>query len=344
MNYTIDQAKHDLPLPLLMRLIGVPKKSIPKADGQNVPCPWHRDRTPSFGIYMNKTRAHCFSCEFDLDGPQFISKWKNVSKKEGCRQFLEYARRHRFLVQPAPSLTQQGSEVYRTPEPHRLLMPPHWPLMESEIAGVAWKRQISVEAVRRASQLGLLYRANVCHQSTWLLTDPAWRIAEARMLSGEPFPPLGHLESRKAHTIKGSCKSWPVGVALLESYPEARAIMLVEGGPDYLAALHFSLLMGEHNVLPIAMLGRQSGQAGIDPLALYLLRGRRVRIYPHADADGGGMRSAKVWATQLRGCGCSVDFFTFNDLQSIGGSPIKDLNDLTSLHPCHYNRIQHLLP
>lgn len=327
-----------------MRLIGVPKKSIPKADGQNVPCPWHRDRTPSFGIYMNKTRAKCFVCDFNLDGPEFIAKWKNVSNKEGCRQFLKYARGHRIPVQPAPSLTHQASQVHCTPEPHRLVMPPHGPLMESEIAGVAWKRQISVEAVKKASQLGLLYRSNVCQQSSWLLTDPARRIAEARRLSGEPFPPLGQLMSRKAHTIHGSSKSWPVGVALLESYPTARAIMLVEGGPDYLAALHFSLLMGEHNVLPIAMLGRQSGQAGIHPLALNLLRGRRVRIYPHADADGGGMKSANGWATQLHRCGCSVDFYTFNNLQRSDGTPVKDLNDLTTLHPCHYNQIQHLLP
>src|SRR4051794_40226778 len=62
-----------------------------------------------------------------------------------------------------------------------------------------------------------------------------------------------------------------------------------EGGPDYLAALHFAIELDAMNVLPVAILGRNAGRAALDPRALHLLRGRRVRLFPHADADGGGL-------------------------------------------------------
>ncbi len=344
MKYTISEAKNALKLPELMRLIGVPKRSIPEHDRQNVPCPWHPDRNPSFGIYLNKTRAHCFTCEFNLDGPQFISKWKNVSAKEGCIQFLKYAKGHRIPVQPKPSLTQQSSGVPCAPEPEGLKMPQTWMLSEAQISQVSNTRQILFDAVHRAVDLGVLFGADVCREPSWLLKDNAGRIAEARRLSGKPYPAWEHLVLRKAHTVRGSCKSWPMGAALLESYPNVRAIMLVEGGPDYLAALHFAVLMNEPNVLPIAMLGRQAGQGGIDSHALKLLRGRRVRIYPHLDADGGGLRSAKSWASQLRNCGCNVDFYDFQHLRRSDGTQVKDLNDMTTLHPYLPNKIKSLLP
>jgi hypothetical protein len=77
------------------------------------------------------------------------------------------------------------------------------------------------------------------------------------------------------------------------------------------------------------MLGRGTG-AKIDPAALELMRGRRVRIYPHNDADGGGVKGARQWAAQLHAVGCTVDLFEFSDLQRADGTPIKDLNDCTT--------------
>ena len=78
-------------------------------------------------------------------------------------------------------------------------------------------------------------------------------------MDGLIFPALGDLAERKAHTLRGSCKSWPVGVAVLQKRPHIRAVLLVEGGPDYLAALHLCLERKVHDALPVAMLGRGTG-------------------------------------------------------------------------------------
>jgi hypothetical protein len=119
--------------------------------------------------------------------------------------------------------------------------------------------------------------------------------------------------------------------------------MMVEGGPDYLAALHFAILGNAWDLVPVAMLGRETGSR-IDPGALKILSGRRVRIYPHADHDGGGLRRAEVWADQLSDAGCPVDLFHFTGLMMRNSEPLKDLNDATQIHPNQQDQLQDLLP
>ena len=75
-----------------------------------------------------------------------------------------------------------------------------------------------------------------------------------------------------------------------------------------------------------------------------LLRGRKVRIYPHADADGGGVAAAKKWARQLAAVGCVVDAFSFGELRQRDGSPVKDLNDCCAIHPDDEAILGGLLP
>jgi DNA primase len=143
------------------------------------------------------------------------------------------------------------------------------------------------------------------------------------------------------HTIRGSSKAWPVGTALLRQNPNFRAVLLVEGGPDLLAGFHFALASAD--VLPVAMLGRSTGSC-IDPEALDLLKDRRVRIYPHNDADGGGRAAAEKWAAQLHAVGCRVDFFSFEELTRRDGPPVKDLNDAVLIHPDQSPELSNLLP
>lgn len=120
--------------------------------------------------------------------------------------------------------------------------------------------------------------------------------------------------------------------------------MLVEGTPDYLAALHFCIERDIWDVLPIAMLGRQTGRGQIHPDALALLKGQRVRIYPHADKDGGGMEAASTWAAQLAAIGCVVDAFTFDGLTKRDGSLVNDLNDTALIHPDQQHELESILP
>jgi hypothetical protein len=124
--------------------------------------------------------------------------------------------------------------------------------------------------------------------------------------------------------------------------PNFRAIMLVEGGPDYLAAWHFIIKMEAYDVLPVAMLGRSVLQ--IDHEAVALLKGRHVRMYPHDDDDKGGHAACNRWADQLYTAGCSVDFFSFDDLTRTDGKSVKDLNDAALIDPKQNPELSNLLP
>jgi hypothetical protein len=133
----------------------------------------------------------------------------------------------------------------------------------------------------------------------WILTDEANRIAEARRLDGEPFPALGSLDERKSHTLRGSNKSWPVGMKppKVKRIPDNLPVVLVEGGPDYLAACD---LLGavERDFLPIAMLG--AGQS-IHPEGLSFFKGKNVTILAHP--DDAGVEAARRWGAQISASG-----------------------------------------
>lgn len=160
-------------------------------------------------------------------------------------------------------------------------------------------------------------------------------------MDGKGFPPVGTLGERKAHTIRGSVKSWPVGLAVRGfATCEFRALLGVEGGPDYLSALHFTL-HAKADCLPIAFLG--AGVAGaIHPEALPLINGRRVRFYPHTDASGGA--ATRKWARQFADAGATVDAFSFAGLRRADGAPVKDLNDCNAIHSEDAHELAEVLP
>ena len=321
---TVEDAKRRLPIRELMRRLAVPAESIPERDGRLVHCPWpqnhkHGDRRGSFNTHAGGAAYKCFACGEQGDGPRFVALWLGLSPAEGFRTFMEMA--------------NQGTACERIVNdiPRTLKLPTlHWGLRE-DVEHVCSSRLVSPAAFTLGRSMGVFGFAKVCGFPCWLVTDSARKIAEARRIDGAKFPPTVKLGERKAHTLGGSIKSWPAGMAVLRSLPSFRAIMLLEGQPDLLAAMHFLESHQVHDVLPIAMLGRQAGATSIHPEALALLRDRRVRIYPHNDPDGGGMSCAHRWAEQLHQHGCNLDFFSFGGLSRLDGKPVKDLNDCTAI-------------
>jgi hypothetical protein len=325
MNTQYERARSALPLPQLMRLLGVPKDSIRANDG-DVRCPWHHrhrhnDQNKSCSIYRNMTRIHCFVCGYNYDVVHFVAAWRKSSAKEAYGFFMKNAEGRRIAVQDDKyTESEQG-----------LALPQVWDPTPTDLEVIASLRQIDVEALQMTVRLGILRRAKVCTEPSWLLTDSAGCVAEGRTLSGAWYPAFGSLSERKAHTIRGSKKSWPVGSALLQQYPSITSVMLLEGGPDLLAAYHFLLRFGFRNVLPVAMLGANAGRHGIDPRALQLFRGKHVRIYPHNDSSG--LDGLINWLPQLKKVGCTVSRASFAGITRPDGTPANDLNDLTSRLP-----------
>jgi hypothetical protein len=338
---TTQRNHHDIPA-LKERLL-IPevwqKLSLEGQPAAKCRSPFREDKNPSFAITKDGKRWKDYGTGQNGDVIDFIALARQVSTGEALKVFLDLA----GVPRQAPGHKPHAGPSQRTSFKEKVtaLLPPQQapqqeglcvPLQKGRKEDrqlLAESRHLTPEAVSLALSLRTLTFGIVQGFRCWLLVDAEERCVEARRIDGRPFTSCGTLGRRKAHTLRGSRKDWPLGAAVLRRVPQFRTLLLVEGGPDYLAALHFAHELERWDVLPVAMLGRGTG-AKIDPTALELMRGRRVRIYPHADADGGGVKSARQWAAQLHGVGCEVDLYEFTGLQRTDGTPIKDLNDCTT--------------
>ncbi len=320
---TLEEAIKRLPLNELARRLAIPGE-IPDRDGKNVSCFFpdrhvNGDRKPSFGFYENLTKFNCFSCGISGRGPDLISLALGMDEKDSIRHFIKLA----GLQSPQPHQSIQRKKSLQLPSDlHQGTV--------NELIRVATLRHLNPEAIALASGMGVLRFGTVCGFPCWIVTDTSRRVAEARRMDGGFFPEIGSLGKRKAHTLLGSKKTWPVGLKPVHSLPNLfRKIALAEGGPDLLAVFHFLLEEGEWGTLPVAILGKN---CSISLAALPEFQDREVKIFPHVDPDGGGMVAARKWADALAGAGVTrVSIFNIQGLRQRDGKPAEDLNDCTLL-------------
>ncbi|MBK1835676.1 CHC2 zinc finger domain-containing protein [Roseibacillus ishigakijimensis] len=294
-------------------------------------CPWRDDRKPSFSVYDDGRAFKDFSTDESGDVISFARLALGVSFKEAVRWCEERAGircQGDYPARPLPLPPRRPS-----PEKPRkeLKLPELDEGRPEDLAALARVRGLARHAIKPAIQIGVLRFGQVCGKRSWILLDDSGLVAEARRLDGKPFDAFKRLPERKAHTLAGSRKDWPLGLTMgtmeLEGETVAKfrhdtTILLVEGGPDYLAALDFmGRDLSKKGLQPVAMLGKSNR---ITSEALDVMAGRRVRIYPHTD----GMEAAAGWAAQLAGVGCKVDGFRFDGLTRKDGQPVTDLNDL----------------
>jgi len=192
-----------------------------------------------------------------------------------------------------------------------------------DLRRLAELRCLAREALEIASAAGVLRFATLKGFRSWLVTDQMRFVVEARRLDGQPW---AHIGNKKSWTLPGGSKRWPLGIVEAKS---CRAIALVEGMPDFLAAFHCIWAEDRSDVAPVAMLGVSMS---IHPVALRLFRGKRVRIFPHFDAGRfTGFHAARKWEAQLLGAGAIVDCFELTGLTRSDGQAVSDLNDLAQL-------------
>lgn len=300
-------------------------------------CPIHEEKSPSFTIFPDG-KARCFGCDFRGDVLDVVMQLDGLSLPAAVEKLTGYpVEPSRYSARAMHSRPPSQQEREGSP-----LMPPDMHRGSgNELRRVAESRNLSLISVYTADRLGLLHFGTVCGFDCWILTDERRQCAEARRMDGELFPATHALGIRKVHTIKGSLKSWPVGICPAGfTIDQFRAIAIVEGGPDLLAALHF-ITAHRGDCLPIAMLG---ASASIAPQALRLLAGRRVRIFPHYEANSTGRNASERWAEQLVRVGCDVDCFNFEGLRRSTGEAAKDLNDLTTIDPSQAGELEDMLP
>ena len=187
----------------------------------------------------------------------------------------------------------------------------------AELQAILFHRELgSLAGLTWAAQRGVLVVGQWRDWQCYGVTDSSGRVLELRRVDNEPFPEMGPLPERKSHSLKGSEKSWPVGLAEAADYP---AVALVEGVPDFLVA-HDVVIWEqgtrEHpqNVkcAPVAML---SASPAIHADALPFFKGKHVRIFAHAEAAG--LAGAEKWRRQLLSAGVSdcilFDFSAYHE-------------------------------
>jgi hypothetical protein len=257
-------------------------------------CPFHEDHSPSFSVYDNGKRWKCFTGCGEGDVIDFLARAKNLSNEEACKEILARAGANH---EPPPKRERES------PKPEGLQLPPLREYSQTLYQAVADSRGLNITAVEFAYHwLKTLLFAKVYEEPSWILTDAFKRCAEARRIDRKTYPAIGTLGERKSHTLAGSAKSWPVGIPppgfekpWLKQH--VHKILLVEGGPDYLAACQLIAAQDE-NVLPIAMLGASQN---ICEDALPHFANRRVTIAGHPDKEG--RDAALRWALQIRDAG-----------------------------------------
>jgi len=343
-------------------------------------CPFHTEKSPSFVVGGSKDmqhRGHCFGCGWDGDLFAFWQALKGCDFKQALTDLAQVAgvplgEGMSFTRVDMPRVRPpERAPASERPEHEKPSLPPLRHLRMEECEQIAKTRGLDTQAVwiaarefkRAAFSMWPLYPSrgewlerSVGALPSWCAIDHTRNTAEFRRLDNGKYQRQDGTEI-KTWSTKG--KAWPLGAAAMNGRP---AVMLVEGGPDMLAAYHFlrRFRMLER-VAVVCMLGAGNR---IREDALEFFKGKRVRIMVDADAPKDdpnpakrkmpGLEAAKRWGQQLSEAGAAVTTFfpgpiyrpecvrawsagklAAADIEIMepglalpDGSPVKDLNDL----------------
>lgn len=318
----ISEAKARLLIPALWARLDLP--GSPKTACRS---PFREDKNGSFSVSKDGLLFNDFATGEAGDAVEFLRLATGLSPEAAFKRFIELAGGGASVV-PLPR------RAATAPQPRQK---PTFPELgrgtDADLHALANLRKISFDSCWLARAVGFLRFATWHGHPAWIITDKDRLNAQARRLDGEPWEAIG----AKAQTLPGSWASWPLGIRTGSSHD---TFLLVEGGADLLAAVHFIQKASAETLFwPVAMLGASQR---IHEDALPIFAQKRVRIFPHIDAAGSG--AAERWARQLEAVGAEVDCFSFADLRKADGSPVGDLNDATQIHIEDAHELEGILP
>jgi len=315
----IVELKKICPMPALMKRIGL-------GDYATASCrsPFRKDATPSFGIFQAPSGDWLFkdhSTGETGDELHLLALYLGRDADADFQYLLEkyatYAGQLRdsdkHIVAPNPQATTEQSSVDLTN---------YHVGSANEIRELAHARPYYREGLNWASERGVLQFGEIGGNPVYVVTDCAGKLAEARRIDGKTFH-----QGNKSHCLKGSSKSWPIGILEAESYPN---IALVEGVPDFLHA-HAAILHEQANhyastdvsCAPVAMLG---AACNIAEEALEHFNGKHVTLFPHVDQAG--KEATQRWGDQLYHAGVQdILVFELDGAINEQGQAVNDLYD-----------------
>jgi CHC2 zinc finger len=313
---TKQEAKDRLRIPELWA-----RFNLDGSPGKLCSSPFREDKNPSFSVNENGTLWHDFATDEDGDQIDFFARAAGVSPLFKVQKFIELAVSIFGETElPKKSKPAAPDELPTESKELKARLASCQAPNADQCCRIAALRRLSPIAPFTAAQIGTLVVGQVGGFDCWILTDEKRRLAEARRLDGHKFPAIGPLGERKAHTLKGSKKDWPVGLCpRLANHQKINTIVFVEGGPDYLAAMQLIAISGG-DALPVAMLG---ASAKLCDEARILIGKRRVIIPVHSDQAG--KSAADTWGAWLERTGAEVIMRPFKSRQ-YG----EDLNDIVT--------------
>ena len=254
-------------------------------------CPFHEEKSPSFTIETD--HAHCYGCGWHGDSIKLEAALSESAFPEACKRLGgtesappedEATRRKR-----AEERRQRQAQAETKTRAERAAKRTRWPqfcygrtpdLAELAISRVkSGKKRLDYAGPWRAQELGHLYFATWRGHLAWIIGDTT--CAVARRLDGKKWE---HGSPHKSDTLPGSEKH-PIG--LTQSPLPA---ILVEGEPNYLAALARLWRSGQHDSWQVVcMLGTGANLGDYASL----LAGRDVLIHP--DGDPVGLAAGERW-------------------------------------------------
>jgi hypothetical protein len=316
-NDPIQQLRESTPLPVLLRKLKLGRHARPSCTS-----PLRDDHSASWGIYPKNNRWYWKDLGTGDGGDEieFLARLHKVDSKQNFAALLDRWEMISMLPDPNP---QAGKLAPAKAHPTR---PDCQSIREgkaAELQQLCQLRGFDLPATEWAQQRGILRFGSFLGHACYGVTDQDRRLLEWRRLDGQLFPAIGELAERKSHTVRGSNKSWPVGI---QEANDAQGILLVEGLPDLLAAHTVIGREGKQDTwAPVGLMG---ATANIEPEALDLFRGKRVKLVPHLDAAG--KKAAQERQEALKGIASKVDFFLVDDLNK--DPHLKDLCDYLPTH------------
>ena len=297
-------------MPVLLRQLGL--NAYAKSSCGS---PFRSDQHPSWGIYPHNGGWYFKDHGNDDSGDEvtLIARLKGWDQRRDFKRIIEFYGETARKTGPAASLNVAHPQPPASPPD----LSGYSAGTDEQLVRLSGLRSISVEALRSASERGFLVFGRCFNCDVYGLKDGSGSLAEVRRLDGQQFPAFASMPAHKSHTLKGSTKSWPLGV--LES-TTASCIALVEGLPDFLAAFDFMLREGKVNrVAPVTML---SASTSIEDGALAHFHGKHVRMFPHHDEAG--IKAAERWTGQLQAVTEEIDYLDFGRFPNI--NDLADLN------------------
>lgn len=286
--------------------------NLPGQPGKSCHSPFRDEKTPSFSVFNDGQKWKDFSTGEGGDSVDFIAAALSLNASDAARWLIEHA----GGAKPLANLPPRPKRKEEPREPLSL------PALDSGSYGEVLQLKDSralpltagIEILIRRGLLGFFTARN--GERLWLLSDAAARNAQARRLNGSRFDSLPG--QPKAKTLRESEAAWPIGA---EDCRNRSAVLLVEGGPDMLAAASLAWWITEGNLEQIGFACITGASNKIHPEALPIFEGKRIRIFVHADSPG--RKAAGVWLKQLRETGADADC-------AESETPGYDLNDEVS--------------